>query len=330
MRKIWKVIGTAMCVAAAMSLCGCGGVGGQTQQTDTTNARQQQLLLCYNYGTDDYDGSVRVFNNAGKLIAKTGANIDGQSYHDAWIVTDDQNRQTGVALITREYSEDEVYEWGSPVITAVNYSFIDLNGNETANVTINDIDEINFMAPDGVNGDIIFFRFVDNDTAEDGVARYEVYNKMGEKVLSNPLPTSIQNVESQYAYAYYNGELLIINHEAWNSSWTTNELHCYAFDKMEDGAFAPKKLDKDYYSISRVYQNDGTESAYWQAKYYPVPGAAVYDVLADDGSVQIEGLNYILAGGNGLIFAQRGDERVLLNMDGEVLYRESRFAGLDD
>lgn len=328
MRRIFKVMGTAMCVAAAMSLCGCDG-GGQTQTTGTSDATQQ-LLVCYNYGTDDYDGSIRVFNNAGKLIAKTGANVDGQSYQDVWIVTDDLNRQTGVALITREYSDEEFYEWGSPVITAVNYSFIDLNGNEVANATIQDADDINFKAPDGVNGDIIFFRFLASDETEDGIASYEVYNKMGELVLSDPLPCSIRDVESQYAYAYYNGELLIINHEAWNSSWTTNERRCYVFAQQENGDFAAKKLDKDYYSISRVYQDDGTESTYWQAEYYPAPGAAMYDVLADDGSVQIEGLNYILAGGNGLIFAQRGDDKVLLNMDGDVLYSESRFANLDD
>lgn len=305
-------------LTAALALCGCDG-GTQANTTDN-----DQLLICYDYGS--YAGATKVFNAQGKLIAQTDGNLYDDYTDDVWIVTDDYNNQTGIVIIKYQYSEDEFDQWGNPLIVSNSYRFLDLNGNEVASTTIDNPCELYFKAPDGVNGDIIFFKFIE---AEDngGIARYEIYDKMGELLLAEDLPTVISQPESNHAYAYYNGKLLFINHQVWGDEWVTRELRCYVFERQENGDFAAKTLDKDYYSIERMYQEDGDCTCYWQAMYYPTTGTEdsteAYDVLNDDGEVVIEGLDWIYQTGCGMIYAKRGGTNLLMDMDGKVIYSES-------
>lgn len=319
MKKIFKLLGGALIITTALGLCACDNGGSQANTT-----AENQLLICYDYGS--YTGATKVFNADGKLIAQTDGNLYDDYTDDVWIVTDDFNNQTGIVIIKYQYSEDEFDQWGNPLIASNNYRFLDLQGNEVANTTIDNPCELYFKAPNGVNGDIIFFNFIEAED-NDGTARYEIYDKMGELILSEDLPTVIGQPESNHAYCYYNGKLLFINHQVWGEDWVTRELRCYVFERQENGDFAAKKPAKDYYSIERMYQEDGECTNYWQAMYYPTTGTEdsteAYDVLNDDGEVVIEALDNIYQTGIGMIYAKKGNTNLLMDMDGKVIYSEN-------
>lgn len=333
--RFFKPMGAALlCGAMLFSLTGCAE--GDTPTGQPAATQNNQVLICYGYDNGDYDGVTRVFNSEGKLIAKTGGSR-GQNYEDVWTIYDDSNEPAGLALINRTYSTEEFEAWGSPVITGVNYNILDLDGNEVCHVTIDNPGDINVMAPKGVTGDIIFFNFISADETEDGVAYYEVYDSMGEPILTEKLTVDsdtvdFENTDNNFAYADYNGELLIINHDVWDEFWANNYRKCYVFAKQYGAnTFTAKQLDKDYYDIHRVYNNNGGGSlAYWQAQYYPTPGTPMYDILNPDGTIAIEGLNSILNSGGGMIFGKIGNELVLLDMQGNRLYTESAYNSLDD
>lgn len=319
--KFLRLTGIALAAAMLLGLGGCTEGGTPT----TGSTPQNQLLICYNNGYDDSDGKTRVFNSEGKLIAQTS--VDG--YEDAWTMMDEQGRQTGVALSKRSYSDDEFDEWGNALVLSVTYSILDTNGNEVSHVTIENPGDISILSPNGVANEILFYNHITDTSEEDGVSHLEVYDRMGELLLTETLTADLDDINTNNAYADYNGKLLVINHEAWDSYWENNYIKCYVFTK-QGGDFAYTPLDKDYRNIYRIYDDHGGQYSYWQAQYYPTAGTPMYDILNPDGTIAIEGLNSVLANGSGMIFGRIGNELVLLDMQGNRLYSESTFNELDD
>lgn len=322
--RFFRTMGTvAVCGAMLLGLSACTEGGTPT----ANSAAQEQMLICYDYGYGDSNGTTRVFNSAGKLIAKTG--VDG--YEDIWTMTDEYGRQMGVALIKHTYSPDEFDEWGHPLAESVTYSILDTDGNEVSHVTIDNPGDVRVHAPKGVANEILFFNYVTDDSAEDGVSHFEIYDKMGELMLSETLTADFDDINTNDAYADYNGELLIVNHDVWDSRWEDNYHKCYVYAKQYDShTFTEKQLDKDYRDIHLLYNNNGDNLSYWQAQYYPTPDTPMYDILNPDGTIAIEGLNSVLSSGSNMIFARIGNDFVLLDMQGNRLYTESAFYELSD
>lgn len=314
--------GLAACAVLALGLAACTGDDVNVSQTHAAD----DLFICYSYG-DDYDGAIRVFSKDGKLLTKT----DPSNNENIWLVTDRANKQAGFAVVTSTYSDDEFDKWGSPLLIGTNYRVFNADGNEVSNATIQNPGSVNMLTPSGADGDIFYFNFVDREESADGVPYYELYDKMGEVIMTDPLQSNLEDEDTAYAYADYNGKLLAIHLDAWNSDWSEHWQQCDIYARQTEGEpFAVKELGKHYQNISIMYNENGYDSSYWQAEYYPTTGTAMFDILNDDGTVAIEGLNELLNIGSGMVFARVGNERVLMDMQGKRLYSESIFNSLND
>lgn len=306
----------ALLLVLLLSLAACdkpasdGGQGG----TDVQPADAPKLLQFY-----DGDG-YGVINTEGKVIAR-----GGHSYDSAQIWSNTAGEQVAVMQRDPQMSETETDQWDNPLTESTRFTFFDAWGNEIAGATLDLPGDAEFCYADG---DISTGRFLVYAAGESG---YKIYGFDGTLLVEQEMRTAAEGDESDYVAGYgnmnQNGQLLWVNYDVHNSDWSKWESHADIF-KL-DGT--PVTLAQDYDSIWTVSDEvTGKRLPYLLAEYGGVSGTRLTDLLAADGSVLLDGISQQYAITEGLIYCQRGFERGLMDFDGNWIYQESVFTGLDD
>lgn len=307
----------ALLLVLLLSLAACDTPGSSTDGGQGgTDTQQNAPKLLQFYDGDGYG----VINTEGKIIARGGHNYDS-----AQIWSNAAGEQVAVMQRDPQMSETENDKWGNPLTESTRFTFFDAWGNEIAGATLDVPGDAEFCYADG---DISTGRFL---VYADGEAGYKIYGFDGTLLVERQMRTAPEGYSPDYVAGYanmnQNGQLLWVNYDAHNADWSAWSSHADIY-KL-DGT--PATLAQDYTSVWTVSDEvTGKRLPYMLAEYDAPGGAHLTDLLAADGSVLVDGISQYHAVTDGLIYCQRGFERGLMDFDGNWIYQESVFTGLDD
>ncbi len=310
MKKIrWRMLGILAVLTLPLALSGC-----QQPEADVGADPGPQAPHVMYYYTNNGNGLI---NTEGTMLIPPDNNAKYIYY----------NRMGD----TQEYLmvEETIYDpelrnrWDEPTETGAKFHFYDPYGQFIRTVDMSGKGDVTYLQQPLLEDGL----FLCNNAQVNGTL--QVLRMDGSTLLTKDL-----GVKDLYGYAgmTVGDTWLAIDYNFYNNSddWYDAEASGFDFYDMNG---RPLTMAQDYTGIWTLYDYDTSgyhHPQYFQAHYTNSQGIVLSDVLDRQGNVVLSGFTQIHSYHDGLLICERGNERGMMDMQGNWLYKESLFNQLDD